>query len=484
MAIFSSYTDAPYFVADSDSSATAYNQIWENARLVDLISLRARDAFQAHQDPPEDVGTNPLPIWQGGFQFRAGMTTATLKWFNSLAGLAERLRVNFNGVQVADDLATAGDQTQTITLTGRGYADRQVIEVKVFIFSNSYPPGDVGGSAWGRYQLIDAYASPLAGIMTTAWTPAPTFTNSLDPVKLNQLSNASDFLALRLGLLPMPLFQSFVYATGEYWSGSNKALWNGGITRSGGFNRLRANVSYDIVSNMGESLRMKINGAVVSSIGPFNAGTKGSHVFDLDLSGYADGTPLRLQYESLITSEPTGNPPQPSRYHLFEAALTPGAGVSMATMPAKCDYLESMTWATFKGRLNALAAIFNAVKARIDAAPDIYDRARFYRHGYGYDDGQKEYFQNRHVPLRKQRIGAVLVVRGKGVSLGWGPATVEAPAELGGEYVAKSAYNETLIGGDKVDTKIVYLDTLPGLEVGAPYVLRGSDIRYAAEYLR
>jgi hypothetical protein len=493
------YTDAPLFVAGAELPVTAGIELLEdNIALLDFVTRAGRDVAQGHSAAFEAIGDNPLQYWVGSFRYQPGLTTFTLVLDNQgviTGGVVPRYRLKLNGVTKQETALTAGVQTISYTsLASQGYAAGATVEVNVEIYDNNplQPAASFPSSGWpGRFHFVDAYVSPVSAQMTTSWPGTPTFSTAeaLSVTKLNQLSAASDWLALRVGLVPMNLFQWVRAMPGLYYLSDGGAaipypIWSGGMgSGRGTMGRLKILFSYTITGNAAETLSLRINGSQVASIGPLAAGAAAITTIDVSLTGYGSSTPLRFELLSLVTVGNAGE--RQSRYTVQRAWVEPSSVTALPAIQESFSY-ELTTFTTLISRLNSISTALAAVKSRIDGAPDLWDRARAFRRGYGYDDGQRLYFATRHLPRRERRLGAALVVDGANVTIGYGAQTVVPPPaeEPDGEYDVAYAYEETIVSGEVRALKLVSLDNLDGLGVGTAYALKSpAAVRFAAEYL-
>jgi len=482
MSFANSYEDAPTFADETELSVTAVNILRQNAILLDALSLRGMRAFQSAGLPSKLnhwPRVNPLRIWWGSFQYRTGLTTATFAFtFASIA--AGTLKIYLNGT-LRDSVALAnGNMTRTITISGLGFTDQQVVEVEVQI-AFSVAPTSEGGS----YLCTDAYVSPYSAVATGlygAWPGVPTF-GSLSAANLNQLSNASDWLMHRLSVIPLPLFQSYI-AVQSRSSPQTYPLWWGSVARVNGNDKLSISVGY-ISHNQSEVLKLYVNG-VLAATSPTLTGNGSSGIFTLeyDMSALTANTMYPIRIDNVIT---TGNPssyqqPRMSRWSIRDIRAVPLSAYAYATPPAESATLESLTFSALQSRLNAIATMLSAIKTRIDACPQLFDYARMYRRRYVFSDAFDTGWTDFQVPSTA-RAGTLLVVRGKAVQIGYGPITVKSmPDKAAIEY--ENATETELIAGERVDSQTVSLDSFDGLYAGMPYMLRGTDVRYAAEILR
>jgi hypothetical protein len=488
------YTNAPAFVAGAELPVTGgVTTLERNVALLDYITRGGRDLFQAHSHAFEPIGDNPLRYWAGTFRYRTGMTTLTVVMDNqvTLAGISPRLRILINGVTKQETVITAGVQTITYaSLAAQGYTDGQILTLDLQIFDPT--PSVPGTGGWpGRFHLVDMHLSPVAAAMTTSWPGTPTFTvgTALDVAKLNQLSNASDWLALRLNLIPHNVFQIVRAMPGLYFLDDDGdpiayPIWSGGLGAGRGtMTRLKVRFAYVITGNAAESFSLRINGSQVVGLGPYAAGASGITTMEVNLSGYGSSTPLRVELYSIVTA---GNEAKRQSRYTVTRAWVEQPSVSALTTIQESFPAELINYTTLVARLNAISAGLAAIKSRIDNDPDTYNRARPFRRGYGYDDGQRTYFATRHLPMRLQRIGAGLIVWGSNMEIGWGAQTIVPPKkdEPDGEYDVNWSYTESLVSGDQRAVKVVSLDNLAGLKEGFAYVLEpGDQVYFAAEYL-
>jgi hypothetical protein len=499
MSVLATYQGRPEFPTGVPLEVTGGLDVLQaNTRAVDEASLLGRDALCAHAYVLEGNGANPHYYGQWSFQYWPGLTTLTWSGYNTLsADVTEWIRFKAvvdpvgapDGVVLNQTQLTAGAQTITVvsSMAGRGWNAGQIIEIHVEIYDpGASTPGLTDGQDWGRYETIDFTVSPLSALMPDSWPGVPTYTTGPDPVKLTQHAGALDWLARRIGLVPRPLFQSVAFAMSLYhlddFAGDapiDYQHWAGGFVR-GALDRLTALVRYECNTNVAEDIRLFVNGSLAASQS-MTAGQRGRWDPVINISAHGSTTPIRLAIRTRTTV--AGEPPRGSRIsvshvRLYRASPTP------ATLPTAPDPEASVTWSTAKSRLNSLSTIAAAVYDRIQGDPETWNKARLYRQNYGYDAPAKNFFESRHIPVVWNRVGARLVVRGKGVRLGYGGAiwTLTEPKYPDGTYNLQSAIEENLIDATGYQSRVVYLSGLKGLGLGTAYNMRG-DVRYAAEHL-
>lgn len=500
MSILAAFENAPFFATGTDVHVTdGLDSLWASTRALDLATLRMREGMPGHAEHRiEFTRTNPLDWYAGGFRFEVGLTTLTITTYTGSLGTAvtPRLRVLLNGVQRGEFSLSAGLQTFTITISGLGFTAGQAVEALYQIVDTALvleqagspdlpgEPANPSDPQWGRYDLVASYVSPVSATFTTPWPSEPTWTTTPTSALFTLLGSRANWLATRIGIIPWPIFQRPIYLPGLFWAPTTYHLWSGTVTRGAGAN-LVIEFGYQIVTNAAERFRLLINGAEVTTTAVLAAPARsGTGRWEVDITGYSASVPLRLEIQSLITTARDADEGgRPSRFSLVSVRVERGSSGHL-TMPARTAPDESMTWATLRGRLQTLNSHLNAIKARIDAAPDLFERAHLYRAGYSYNESSRVYLQTRHIPTQYRRLGRRLVVHGKNVRIGWGPLAMLAPKEQDGELVLEYGQTETLTAADKVETREIWLDQLPGLQLGMTYALLGGDVRFAAEYLR
>lgn len=467
------WTTPPAFSAGVSLAAADINILRENAITIDAMSRVGRRAWLDQTDELADAGLNPSPLCRAAFQYRTGLTTLTLKVFGNNLGVAHTLRVRLNGVERGTLALNNTEQTTTITISGLGFTDLQIVEVDMDVTRPDGAPNST-------YAIRDAYVSPAASVMVGAWPGLPTF-GAISQANLQQLADAETWLFDRMNLVSRPVPMSWIYRTLHFWP-STRLAGRYGIARSNGANRLYATVAYVNTNTASERLRMTINSgagyAEVDTTPTITAGQSGVYTFDVDLSGYTDEALLHVRLEQIVnTAYAAEEGAVSTRWNL--RWVETGQTAWSYTIPAAFSQpRESITFSTLQTRLNSIVSCLSAVYTRMGSA-DMWDRIRLFRCSPTLDEYQRTYFKYRHV-ARSRRHTDGLWVRGKGVTLHWGPLTIKSekqrdPAEW------ESLFSETLIGGETVEDKFVGFDQFPGLVAGTLYYLTGDDVRYAAE---
>jgi hypothetical protein len=483
--------DSPLFVNGMVLSATDLEVMRLNLAVLNQLTQRGRDILQTHSPRTrydQSVGTsyepefnayNPLDYWGGGIRYRTGMTTLTILLHNTLAGgaLNEVLRIRINGVNVQDTALIAGDQTIIHPLGA--YTDNTILSIELLLVSGE-SVSEV--NPWGTYHLRDLYVSPVGNSMSFAWGGVPTF-GDLSSSNMNQLSNAIDWLSERVGLMPIPMFQSMQNGTGLYWINTRWGIMAGSMVR--GHND-RLNVTYRVAITTTESEQIRLMRDDNTQMFITDVLTPGQRIAEtrtIDISALSASTPFRLELQSVVNSDPPeGETGRPSRYTVDRIWLS-RSSITPIALPSSWTPDGSLEWSVLQGQLNQLATAAQDIYTRIASNEDDFNRIRPYRRNFGDVPGEREYWDKRYVGRMGGRTGRLLIVKGRNVKLLYGGIRWMEPTELDGDIDFEGEYQQTIIGGDGLETKIISLNTLDGLLLGRSYYLRG-EVEYAAEVLR
>ncbi|NJO81665.1 MAG: hypothetical protein HC828_02100 [Blastochloris sp.] len=212
-------------------------------------------------------------------------------------------------------------------------------------------------------------------------------------------------------------------------------------------------------------------------------GTIGDHstVLSADLSSFSAGTTVPVIIDMLKTA-PSNDRPDTSRLSIFRVWTEPAGNT-----PADLDEQVARTLQSFtalRSWMVDLIALIQSTYDRIVANGEIWFRQPCYRARYAFDDSQFQWFEPGGVATALQRQGEALVVRGRAVTLGYGPARFDNEFNEVGLETFANVLTEPVIDADAIENRVLYLDTIPGLAVGDPYNLRGVDLYYAAEWLK
>jgi len=486
MATLKGYIDAPLFYDDTELSASLLNVLKNNTELIKHSVTMPQVPFDVHR-VLSNVRTTW--IWRGGFQYRTGVEDAVFVIYSkeTTASPNYEIVIRFDDVEVdrydagIGGINVGGYTVRTIAIDTRGYVDYQIITVTVI------PEVVSGGDpSKGLQWVFDAYITPLSGVDVGTWPGIPTF-GTVTSTKLNQLSNAADYLANRLAIVPKPLSINYVE-----WMGTNNPAFPTfryfTARATNGNPRLRTNVFYQC-QQTSASISLNIGG-VITTYGPYIKGQKVLITFDVDM--IASGLSYDVDYFSSIyeTVHVTGGSSDGHGGFVF-SRINSGIisqGATSYSLPALLDdnqILESITFSELQTRLTAIGTQLDTAHTRIGAHDKPFNVATMFRARHTSDAGQNEFWNSTflHSLIRE---GDILWVKGQGVKIGYGPSTREVKSESKPNDIWKYTFatEKELLPGDKVTQQYFYLDQFEGLYPGMRYYIIGKDITYAAEHLR
>lgn len=462
--------------------AADVNVLEENAVLLDAASFIAAPCGQStagkDTNTPGYYATGGREWW-GSFQYFTGMTTLVAEGWGQ-KGASESFQLIVNGV-VKQTLAVPNGAAWSMSWTISGLVDGDVAEVEI----------RMTGTGWGgsgvvtKYVFYDVYVTPAPSV-ASSWPGSPSFAGTYRTSLLNQLINGEAYLYDRLNVLPLLPSITQLYSHGS--SGPDTyPLWYGSVERSNGNTLLFITIRPMNMGNQAEVFKITVNGTVVYTSSSFGVGYAASYDLQLDLSGFAANTRLEAKIEQIVTTGPLLGPGGDRNTRFFLGGIRMGQTAPAVASPLTAFTAnESLISTTVDGsaRLSGIAAILSGVKSRLDANPRIFNRVRLMRRMYGRDPNQyAAYAPNNTYVQQFTRTGSRLVVRGKGVSIAWGALSTKADKTTTGSYKVDFAHTQSLMDGDAVQTKTVYLDSIPGLQRGMTYVVIGENVVYAAEYL-
>jgi hypothetical protein len=482
MGVLKIVDDSPSFATGQPLSAEMLGLLRDNALAISEASYLGVTAhFDRYQVPPEDNSTNPVTVWRGGFVFLTGMDTLRIVTFTSGQQAGDVLRVyQGDDTALSDDLTLAdGLQTHTITIDADGHAHGEVVLLRLDLYNAT-----AGATYdWGNIDIREVVVYPVD--LSDAFPGVPTF-GAISAANLNQLSNAIDWLARRMGLRYEPLMQAVIRRLGPWFDAVDgtqaDVRLTGSVRKSPAQAELVARGLVYVAYGATESIRLNISGgAVEDTYTPPT--TPGIYSWELiaDISGSATDALIPWIVDYIRTGGST-SPQTVNRWSVYEVLTRPTTGAPasldepLARVPGTFSDLQ--TW------LNALCTIVDAAYDRIVANYPVWQGQRAYRARYGIGDGQFKMFEPAHVALAQRRTGEALYVRGKGVTLGYGSGRFDEKEDKDtGFYAFENFRRETLLPGDQLQTIRFHLDTAPGLPAGAPFNLRGVDLFAAFEQL-
>jgi hypothetical protein len=466
-------------------SATDFNVLRAAAGLIDRWTYRVDPVF----DSTTGVDTNtpgyfstitPLRIWWGAVRFQTGCTTLTVEMKGQLTG-SESIKVYWNGTDAT------GSGTLAMTLTPPGsfgafsgtytlpaLTDGAVYQIEVRI--------EGAHTAAATYQMVDVYLSPIT---KASYPGVPTFTAStVNAANLNLLASALQWMYERLRMVPMVPHLSLLYNLGPFKDPSSgdpqhtdRPIWYGSAGRYYSNSTLVIAGVIQSLTTTGWNFKIYINGSVVYTSPTYGIGNQAIRVTQ-SLSAYTLGTRVSV---GILASATTGGTAVPLRFTRFTLGLmavgSDGSGWPYASLPAKFvgPATGTSTFSTVVTALNALSTIVTNAKSRIDGRPEQWARVRALRRHYSRNADTEGLLVARarpHIPLR---VGSELFVKGTNTEVQWGvfqPGTVDANSNGWESY---SMSNKQQVA-DSALGATVYLDDLPGLDVGSTYMLFGDPL--------
>lgn len=493
------YADSPFFVDGVEFSGADGNELRKNAIFLDALSQQpipifANGVYKESFTGMPTEGVNTAHFWRGGFQYRSGMETAVYVVSGAtvtnerLAIYHRQLDQDAPGTLVDDRVFPTTETTVSIDMSGAGYTDGEIIEAFAYVVF----PGTILKT--GQYFMRNAYTQSVSALQS-AYGGVPTF-GSLSAANLNQLANAQDWIMERFSLIPRVPFNAAMFALGTHKSTTTpstnnpRLLFQGWINRGNSQTQLSAKIDY-YVFNGEERVRIYVNSVLRYTSAALTNGQNGTLDISVDLSSlsasvnhritiYQDVTAGQGQYEL----ELYGSNIIPSRYTIRKLEMT--ATRSYYSPSDEFDVLEQMTFSTLQGRLNNFVTGTTNAKTRIDANANLFNRARMFRHKFGWDAHQINSLNWVNLPTQV-RIGERYVVAGQDIKIAWGGYTLkkgflDPPFEQRDMY--EFQFTEQLTGSDKVEVKEGFFDEFEGLFVGTQYYLLGENLVFFSEYLR
>lgn len=413
--------------------------------------------------------------WWGGI-FRSGMTTLTIE------GVCDyQLDFYLGGVFNSSQAASPGGFTKNITLSGYSDGDATLLEIKTHGNPSTVPTGYAT-----LYRIDDVYLSPI--VVTTAWGGVPTFAGTYNAARLNQLTDAAQYIWERVTAVPIIPVVGGIMIPASHKQETIR-LFDGSVGRYASNEVLRVYGNLNCRTNA-EHVEIYVGGALAYTSPTYTAGQNISIAQTVTLSNTL-GTRTAVAIRAVIEDNTYRAFPGVFSSYTLPAIRSEADSSGYATQapPTAFTAEESITDTTLNARLNGLATMLSTAKARLDARPELWNRARLTRRVYANDDTQVARNFRRYAG-NFVRQGDRLVVRGKGVKIGFGAISFKPP-EKEGEPINYSDFTwarEESVGTqeDTAQTTIVYLDQIDGLELGMRYYVFGassSAIEVAQEFL-
>lgn len=455
------------------------NQIRDAVEMLDQLSYRARPAWDSLGSPDtaaiDDYATGghhaaDYRLSWGSVMVLAGMTTITATGTSANANAGTSIVLLINGTQVTTTSATS---TWTLTWTITGVSVGDVVGFEIRTSGNTVKNS--------QHVVYEVYGSPVSNAGGTTWPGSLTLTSGLYPAAaLNQLLQMCQYLFDRINSIPMVLpGNRFMYRQGTHRL-PDYPLYTGTVLRTMTTEILRLVAIARVLGNVQTGLRLTYNGSVVSNPTNWVAGQTYTLSVPVTLT-HTIGTRALIQIDEDVT---TGN--QPANVNtrwdiLVVGSEPPSSGPPVATIPSPFPVNGLIAPATLTSRLQGLSDTLTAIKARLDARPEAWNRVMAFRRRFAQTDGENTKLAPVYVP-RQVRTGEKLIVRGKNVKINWGGIALPTKDDKIDYDGYTFTHSEQLVDGDKVDTKIVNFDQFAGLFRGTLYTLTG-DLLWAGEYV-
>jgi hypothetical protein len=467
------------FVDDVDVplSAADLNQLRDVAVLLDGLTFRRTSACcssgaQTHGDAANwHTRGDYRQSWWGGI-YRSGATTLTFE------GVCDyQLDFYHNGALMGSQVAAPGGFTKNLTLTGLADGDALTVEVR----TNGNPTTVAGYSS--LFRIDDVYMSPV--VVASAWPGVPSFAGTYNAARLNQLLDAAQYVWDRVSAVPLiPVLGGFMARSTHRQE--TIRLFDGSVGRYASNEVLRVYGTLNCRVNA-EHYEIDYGGTTYTS----PTYTAGQNIAIAHAFALTNTLGTRAKVAIRAVNEDSTYAALPSVYssYTFQAIRSEAdaAGYATQTPPTAWVANTNMTDTTLNSKLNSLATMLSTAKSRLDARPELWNRLRLMRRVYAKDDTQVER-NKRMYAASFVRQGDRLVVRGKGVKVAYGAISFKPP-EKEGEPINYQDFTwavEQNVGAqeDKIETSIVYLDALDGLELGMRYfVFSAGALEVGLEYL-
>jgi hypothetical protein len=350
--------------------------------------------------------------------------------------------------------------------------DGEVFEVQVrAVFSAGVAPSNA------KYVVTAVYGTPIA--FGTTWPGVPSFSTAWTATKLNQLAAAAEWVYDRASAVPIRPDLAILYGLGPF-QGLNLPMYYGSIGRW--FSNSEFWFAGQILNDSSPGLYLEVyfDGVKVYTSVNCPVGVTNLY-FNVSLAGYSVGQQIEVGIY-LNNTIPAAQSDWSYCRNIFNAMRSQvDTSAVYSTITATPVEDVTVSTATLAAYLNDLSAVVLAAHDRIVNTPAVFNRVwgvrRFFSRYNNFDDIAQ--FRGRP---RFIRTGHRLTVRGRNVSIGWGPLSV-TPGDrniFDGNY--KFLHEQTVIDNDHAETRVVYLDSLPGLEYGMAYYILG-DCTWVEEHV-
>lgn len=408
-----------------------------------------------------------------GLYYRSGMTTLTIE-----GSCANQLDFYINGTFNSSQ-AAATPFTKNITISGTD-GDVILLEVK----TNGNPNPSTGTSGYTpKYIIYDVYAGPIT--VASSWPGVPTFAGTYSAALLNQLRDAAQYIWDHVTAVPLlpNIAQTYIASTHKaetlkMFHGSVGRYHSNDILRVIGTLNCRVNAEHYVIL---------LGGATSVTSSTYTAGQNITFSHPIVLT-HTLGTRAEVEIRAVNEDNTYANTPGVFSSYSFVVMRSEAdsSGYASASPPTAFTAEESISDTTLNSRMNSIGTMLSNAKGRLDARPELWNRARAFRRVYAKDDTQVSRNMKRHGAIF-QRQGDTLIVRGKGVKIGYGAITFKPPAKEGDpiNYSDFTFAVEQSVGTteDKIQTNTVPLDSIPGLQPSMLYYVWAPVLEYAGEFI-
>lgn len=491
--------DVPQF--DDVLSPTALTMLRDNLLALDEGTRMGGYAFCGlYGQHPEENDEQHQVIWRGGGIWVSGMTTLrVITWTKGTLVTGDTLRV-YRGDPATDgtlpgtyhDLTlTAGSQTHAISLSGAGYADGDAVRVTMEVRHASDPPAGYTGC---RVEVVLAELTPV-GLADAAPT-LPTFGSlgGITATTVQQLADYVTWLIRRVATRYDPLFILQTRRIGPFcipsYGTDQNVVWWGGIRRTTAHTTVTARgKTLRVWGGATESVRLWVGGSVVSTHSVPTSIGESTWTLTADISGYSVDTVVPLRVDYVRTAPEQDNTPI-NRWTIDEVSVAAASG-GAASLGAWDVRQASVSGAALLAWFQAASTLAQACYNRIAANGGFWASQRLFTarpaFSIGANDSQFTLFEPWSTPGTWRRTGEALAGRGRALTLGYSAGYLKDPPkgdEGVGAYVLENVRTTTVVDGDRIETFVLYLDSVPALPVGAPYNVRGVESYVLMERLK
>lgn len=473
-------------------SATDLNALRTAAGLLDRWTYQSVPVFDSSagvdtNTPGYENSDTPLRIWWGAVRFVGTETTLTVEMKGAKSS-AESIKVYWNGTDATGSgtlamtltpPASFGAFSGTFTLPG-GLTAGAVYQIEIRAEGVHTTAAD--------WEVQDVY---LSSITKSGWPGVPTFSAStVNAANLNLLAAAAQWLYDRLRLVPLVPHLGLFYNLGPFKdpaSGdpqhTDRPMFYGSVGKYYGNNILRIAGTVQSLTTTGWLFKVYLNGSLAYTSPTYGVGTQNIYV-PLSLASYTLGSRVSVAITASATNGGTANPSRFTYWTLSILRAEPDAtGWGYASLPAAFvgPAVGTSTWSTVVAALNTIATIVGNAKTRVDGRPELWARSRALRRHFSRNTFTEHLLVARARPHFPQRVGNELFVKGTGTEIQWG--LFQSPT-IDQNYNGFDtwSYSQKQSASDSANGQLIYLDDLPGLDVGSAYAIF-NDALYCAEYL-